>query len=259
MLKKPKLKELYINRQMTGPEIAELAGVKSSQTIYNWLDKYGIPRRQGREAQRPITPNKETLQELYIEQELSIDQIGRMLGSSESSISKLLDQYGIPKRERWEKMAGWNKGQSIPEKQRQHLSEIARQRTGTDSPRYGVELSDETKQKISNSLKGRFRGPDNPQWKGGSANKRHKWHSRYEYKEWRNAIFERDGYTCQMCGKPSEGDIEAHHIYPWCDYPDRRLDVGNGITLCQECHLSIKGKEIEYVEQFLGIIRQPTP
>jgi transposase len=259
MLEKTKLEELYIEQQMTGTEIATLVGVKSSQTIYNWLDKYGIPRRQGRRAQRPVTPSKETLQELYVEQKLSIDQIWRMLGSSESSVSKLLDQYGIPKRARWEQMAGWNKGQPLPEEQRQHLSEIAKQRTGPDSSRYGVELSDETRQKISDSLKGRYRGPDNPQWNGGSSDERHKWHSRYEYKEWRDAVFKRDGYACQMCGKPSEGDIEAHHIYPWCDYPSKRFDAGNGITLCQECHLSIKGIELEYAEQFLSIIRQPTP
>jgi len=259
MLEKSELEELYVEQRMTGPEIATLAGVKSSQTIYNWLDKYNIPRRQGRKAQRPVTPSKETLQRLYVEQELSIDQIWRMLGSSESSISKLLGQYNIPKRRRWEQMVGWNKGQPLPEQQRQYLSEIAKQRTGPDSPRYGAQLSNETKQKISESLKGRFRGPDNPQWNGGTSNERHKWYSRYEYKDWRDAVFERDGYTCQMCNKPSSGDIEAHHIYPWRDYPSKRFDSDNGITLCQGCHRSIKGNELEYVECFLSIIHQPTP
>lgn len=255
MLDKTTLEHLYIKQEKTGPEIAEFVGVKSSTTVYNWLAKYGIPRRQKRAAQRPVTPNKETLEELYTRQELSIDFIAKVLDSSESSISFLLDEYGIPKHERWEQMAGWNKGQPLPEEQRQYLSEIAKQRIGKKSPRYGVKLSESTRHQISNSLKGRFRGPDNPQWKGSSDNKRQKWHSRYEYKEWRIAVFARDSYTCQMCGKPSNGDIQAHHIWPWADFTELRFDVDNGITLCESCHRAIKGKELEFAAQFDSILQ----
>ena len=254
MLDKPTLRELYLGRQMTGKEIAEIADVNSPQTVYSWLDRYGIPRRQGRNAQRPVTPSKQTLEVLYINQEMSIDSIARQLGSSESSISSLLDLYGIPKRERWEQMAGWNKGKPLPQEQRERLSEIAKQRAGKKSPRYGAKLSKSTRRKIADSLKGRFRGPKNPQWKGGRRS-RDMWMSRYEYKEWRAAVFARDGYTCQMCGKPSNGDIQAHHICPWHDYPKLRFDVSNGITLCESCHRTTKGKELTFAGQFDAILQ----
>lgn len=255
MLDKTALEQLYIEQQKTGPEIAEIAGVKSPTTIYTWLAKYDIPRRQRRAAQCPITPDKQTLEELYTRQRLSIDSIAKALGSSESSISTLLDQFDIPKRKRWEQMAGWNKGQSMPEEQRKNLSEIAKQRTGKKSPRYGAKLSRCTRRQISDSLKGRFRGPDNPQWKGGPRYRRQAWMSRYEYKEWRAAVFERDEYTCQMCDKPSNGNIQAHHIRPWSDFPELRFDANNGITLCESCHRSTKSTELEFAAQFDAILQ----
>ena len=83
MLDRETLYRLYVAEQKTGPEIAELAGVKACQTIYNWLAKYDIPRRQGRDSQRPVEPTRQTLQDLYCNQEMSIDAIARQLGPSE--------------------------------------------------------------------------------------------------------------------------------------------------------------------------------
>ena len=56
-----------------------------------------------------------------------------------------------------------------------------------------------------------------------------------EYDEWRQAVFERDGYACQMPGCHSQSKrLEAHHIKLYSKHPTVRLDVDNGITLCQE-------------------------
>ena len=57
----------------------------------------------------------------------------------------------------------------------------------------------------------------------------------FEYNEWRKAVFKRDDYTCQRCGKRG-GRLQAHHIKAWAKYPDLRYDVANGITYCVECH-----------------------
>jgi len=260
MLDKDTLYRLYVIEQKTGPEIAKTAGVKSGQTVYNWLRKYDIPRRNRRDCQFPATPPKGILESLYVEQGLSMSNIAQQLDSSESSISMLLEKYGIPKRKQWEGMAGWNKGQPLPDWQRKLLSDFAKRRTGEKHPRYGVTLSDETRQKISESLKGRFRGSDNPNWKDGTnRDERSLWMQRYEYLEWRKAVFERDKYTCQMCKQLSTGNIEAHHIYPFADFPELRFEIDNGITLCQHCHETIKGQELNHTDQFVALIHQSSP
>jgi len=56
------------------------------------------------------------------------------------------------------------------------------------------------------------------------------------YAEWREAVFERDDYTCQECGQRG-GKLNADHIMKFAEYPELRFDVSNGRTLCVACHL----------------------
>lgn len=56
---------------------------------------------------------------------------------------------------------------------------------------------------------------------------------------WRIAVFAKDDYTCQNCGK--RGDyIQAHHIKPFAYFPELRFEISNGQTLCRECHNKTK-------------------
>lgn len=59
-----------------------------------------------------------------------------------------------------------------------------------------------------------------------------------EYSKWRKEVFIRDEYTCQNC-KMVGGELNAHHIKPFSDFPELRYDVNNGITLCKKCHKEI--------------------
>jgi hypothetical protein len=52
--------------------------------------------------------------------------------------------------------------------------------------------------------------------------------------EWRNKVLQRDDYKCVRCG--STDNIEVHHVLKWAEYPRGRVDINNGITLCNECH-----------------------
>jgi len=81
-----------------------------------------------------------------------------------------------------------------------------------------------------------LRGDKHHNWKGGITPERIKDTNSYRYKTWRRAVFERDNYTCQDCGRRG-GKLNADHTYPWKMYPELRYDVRNGWTMCEECHL----------------------
>jgi 5-methylcytosine-specific restriction endonuclease McrA len=57
------------------------------------------------------------------------------------------------------------------------------------------------------------------------------------YKNWRQSVYQRDGYKCVQCG--SKDKLNAHHIKSWKDYPALRYDIDNGITLCEKCHIKL--------------------
>lgn len=72
-------------------------------------------------------------------------------------------------------------------------------------------------------------------WQGGKTKKMDILKSSADYRDWRLAVFSRDNYTCQKCGKRN-CYIEAHHIKGKSEYPELMFEVDNGITLCHECH-----------------------
>lgn len=67
------------------------------------------------------------------------------------------------------------------------------------------------------------------------------WRTTKEYKEWRQAVFERDEFTCQICNQVG-GVLNAHHINPFAKFEELRFEVSNGQTLCEPCHKNIHKK-----------------
>ena len=62
-----------------------------------------------------------------------------------------------------------------------------------------------------------------------------------EYKsalyQWAKSVKKRDNHTCQNCG--SKQNLHAHHIKTKKEYPKLSLDIDNGITKCERCHVEI--------------------
>lgn len=122
----------------------------------------------------------------------------------------------------------------MSEESRRKMSEAARNRP---SNRTGKKHTDETRKKISRITRERQpRGEQCYNFKNGLFQRNNNDRRRPDYKVWRDAVFARDNYTCQDCGDKKGGNLRAHHIKPFSDYPELRYDVSNGITLCHRCH-----------------------
>lgn len=86
------------------------------------------------------------------------------------------------------------------------------------------------------------RGENIYNWKGGTGTERHQAMGKYQYKEWRLAVFIRDDYTCQVCLVKGM-HLNADHIEKWADNPELRYEVSNGRTLCRACHYYVTFKQ----------------
>ena len=53
---------------------------------------------------------------------------------------------------------------------------------------------------------------------------------------WSQNVFQRDNYTCQICGDNKGRNLNAHHLNGWNAFPEQRFDLDNGVTLCTGCH-----------------------
>jgi len=93
------------------------------------------------------------------------------------------------------------------------------------------------------------RGPKSRWWKGGLTPLYQILRTTAPMRMWRKAVFLRDDYTCQSCGKRG-GNLHADHKIPFariiaeegiCSVDSalscaRLWDTANGRTLCEGCH-----------------------
>ncbi len=119
----------------------------------------------------------------------------------------------------------------------------------------GHPVSEETREKIRNKLKGRprpdLRGVNAGNWRGGISPLRLQIRKCFEYSQWQRTILSRDDYTCQICSirggklaidhfpKSFSGIIRENEIKTLQEARecDALWGLDNGRTLCRPCHL----------------------
>jgi len=134
--------------------------------------------------------------------------------------------------------------------QRKRMSEAQKKYFKTHpSPRKGIKCSEESKRKMSESAKKKIFSKSHrnnlrkAMLKRWSKIPKIKHTSRFrmqdmKLKNWKNLVFKRDNWICQLCGKRG-GNLEAHHKKGWAKYPKLRYKLNNGITLCYDCHKKV--------------------
>ena len=117
-----------------------------------------------------------------------------------------------------------------------------------NSNRTGHTFTAEQRVRISTTLKKKYEqglivspfvnvkyGEESPNWRGGKTKVGQMLRRDLSYKKWRIGVLERDDYTCQMCNKRG-GKLQVDHIKRFADFPELRLELNNGRTLCIPCH-----------------------
>lgn len=149
----------------------------------------------------------------------------------------------------------WNKGKKLPSLSEAHKKKISIAHIGKKredikrlhldgrysspetrhkmgSANRGKRLSIETRKKLSDSHKKII----NWNWRGGDCRTQDKKiRQSIEYKLWREAVFQRDDWTCQIC-KNRGGELNADHIKSFSTHFELRFNIDNGRTLCIDCH-----------------------
>lgn len=217
---KGKLKELYVNERLSSIKCALVFNCCIA-TIIKRLREYNIPVRSIGEANKGNIGywtgkyhSEETKQKISEKHKGQIAWNKGLKGCYTLSIKT--------RKKMSESLIRWYKGVS-EETKRKRIKEI-------------TNPSIETRKKLSESRI----GGKHPNWKGGISPINYEIRQSGKYKEWRNDIYKRDKYNCQICGKHcGTKDIIAHHKKSFSEYPELRFNINNGITLCRNCHAKI--------------------
>lgn len=172
---------------------------------------------------------------------LSLTQVGEKYGCNRVTVANRLRDAGVKARTVSESL----KGRSITWAEK--IGAAGRKRKASAETRAKISASrirlkfvpcNKGKRKSThpNDITWGKKGSEHWNWKGGISSENIRLRQSSEYKAWRDAVFVRDNWTCQKCGKRG-GILEADHIKLFSQYPELRFVVDNGRTLCKTpCH-----------------------
>lgn len=91
------LRSLYVGEGKSISQVADELDTSYS-TVYRWMERHNIPKRQATQDTNGPWRDKETLEELYIEQRLTIPEVAEELECGKTTIHRWLKNHGIGRR-----------------------------------------------------------------------------------------------------------------------------------------------------------------
>ena len=177
----------------------------------------------------------------YHEEMLNTREIAKLVYGRRNmgpNIIRWMERLGIETRSRSEAVSlQWVDNDERRKRQSEFTKEYLSDGTPAREKLIKVMQTDEYKSKSSMAKM----GSNNPMWdpnKTDEEREREKIHSRRVpgYKDFRRNVYERDNYTCQVCGDESGGNLVAHHLNGFHWDIKGRTDIDNGVTMCIMCH-----------------------
>ena len=228
------LEHEYIVSEKTDAQIARELGC-STVTVCIARQRHDIPSNA--KAASPYLSDKEWLENEYVVLEKSEAQIARELGCAGATVGTARRRHGIPKTIHdmsGENSPAWRGGEV--EYKCEQCGETFRRKPSTVVGKKHIFC----RRKCLGAWKSEHLvGENSPVWRGGATEKRGKWEQNGG-RQWRRICRKRDNYTCQLCGKVfdkrSKG-LQVHHMASFADNVELRSVVGNGICLCERCHI----------------------
>jgi len=192
---------------------------------------------------------RDYLQTEYVEKERSAADIGREQDTSSAVVLEYLRSYSIEIRGK----AFYSQGER--------------------NPTYGVERSQDWREKISKANVDKYIGENNPFWgrkhttqsrelisrhhADFSLEKHPRWQGGKSFepyteefsRQFKELIRDRDSHICQLCGIPECECIEKLHVHH-IDYDKENCLPTNFISLCRGCHTKTNSNHEYWIEHF---------
>jgi 5-methylcytosine-specific restriction endonuclease McrA len=144
----------------------------------------------------------------------------------------------------------------MSESQKGHPTSLETRMRQSTSAHSRPSASKETRIKMSLSHRGKL----SPHWRGGLTPLNKSLRNTAEYELWRNSVFLKDNFTCQVCGKRG-GDLEADHLVLFTDLIQENgiKDLAGGLnckklwlishgqTLCKHCHREKTREDVKII------------
>lgn len=218
------LSQKYWVEGLSLDKLAEECG-KSSQTVLNWMRRFGIRSRTSSESHKG--ERSYWYGRVGKENPLHGRKRPKWIGVKISLALKGKPKSEVHRRNLSVARMGttpWNKGLT-KESDSRIISQVVSE-DGRKSRRGNA-----IKQWQTKSFRSRMSGVNNPSWMGGISFEPYGVEFNNVLKE---QIRKRDSYTCQGCGTTkNRRGFPVHHI----DYNKRNNEWWNLITLCDSCHM----------------------